>query len=197
MPDKFIAIRSAVTARETRFVECRFAAEADGSPVGVFTGYASLFNTPDSYGDQIRPGSFKRTLKESKARGINPPMLWSHDPSKLIGKWIDIREDERGLAVTGQLVCETALGSEVYSLMKAGALSGMSIGFRTRKAEAGPGGTRILSDLDLAEISLVAMPAADGARITQVRTASGHASSAVTAFIRACSQASQTFQRKD
>lgn len=182
----------AVAAIELRDFEARFVAEADGGPVGVFTGYASLFNTTDSYGDQIKPGAFKRTLKEAKARGITPPMLWNHNTDAVIGKWTDIQEDAKGLAVTGQLVCETVRGSEAYSLMKAGALSGMSIGFRTRSAAVGQGGTRIVTDIDLVEISLVALPAADGARITQVRTASGHAT-AVSAFVQACQQASQSF----
>ena len=31
---------------------------------GVFSGYASVFNGVDSYGDTILPGAYKNTLKQ-------------------------------------------------------------------------------------------------------------------------------------
>lgn len=136
--------------------ELRF---ADGKD-GVITGYAAVFNgLPDTYGDVIAPGAFARTLAEHKTADTRPLMLWQHDPSQPIGVWEDVREDGRGLAVKGRLVLETRAGAEAYALLKAGALSGLSIGFRTRKAETRAGGGRLLKAADIIEISLVSRPA--------------------------------------
>lgn len=175
--------------REHRTYDVRFAADEDA---GTFTGLASVFHETDSFGDIVRPGAFTRTLDEHRQRGTRPPMLWSHDPSQVVGVWTDLRETERGLEVQGRLVTETARGKEAHALLKAGALSGLSIGFRTRQAER-VGGKRHVSDIDLVEISLVAMPAASNARIHQVR--SGHAS-AVADFVAACRHATRSFNTK-
>ena len=133
---------------------------------GTFTGYASVFGEADSFGDTIRPGAFRRAIE---TRSSGPPMLWSHDPSQPIGTWTDMAEDTRGLKVTGRLITETARGAEAYALIKAGAVNGLSIGFRARKSERGANGRRVLTDVDLIEISLVTLPAASNARVTSVR----------------------------
>ncbi|MCH8683887.1 phage major capsid protein [Pedomonas mirosovicensis] len=142
------------------------------SEAGVLTGYASLFNDePDSYGDVIAKGAFARSLAQHKAAGTVPLMLWHHDLAEPIGIWLDVREDSAGLVVTGRLILETRRGQEAYALLKAGALNGLSIGYRTRASDPRPGGGRILKDVDLYEISLVTIPAATRARITSVKNA--------------------------
>lgn len=180
---QLIAIRETLRS-ETLDYATRFVSDDEA---GTFSGYAAVFNERNSYNEIVRPGTFARTLAEHQARGTRPPMLWSHRTDEVIGVWTDIREDERGLAVTGKLVTETARAREVLALMKAGALTGLSIGFRPRQQERGPNGVRILSDADLIEISPVALPSAGSARIKQVRTDSAHAS-AVAAFINSCRQ---------
>ncbi|RAH99854.1 HK97 family phage prohead protease [Acuticoccus sediminis] len=153
--------------RETLTVradEVRFASDDEG----VFTGYASIFGEPDSYGDTIRPGAFRKALSTRAATG-GPPMFWNHDPSQPIGVWTELVEDSRGLKVTGRLITETRAGAEALALLKAGAVNGLSIGFRARKSERGAKGGRVLTDIDLVEISLVSLPAASNARVTSVR----------------------------
>lgn len=139
---------------------------------GVIEGYASYFGgEPDSVGDVVASGAFARSLTEHKAAGTAPLMLWQHDPTEPIGVWTDIREDQNGLAVKGQLVLEAEKGREAHALLKAGALNGLSIGFRARDAECRNGGGRLLQDLQLIEISLVSIPAAPRARVTSVKSA--------------------------
>lgn len=153
---------------QARAVEVKFAADGEG----VFWGYAALFNgAPDAYGDVVAPGAFARTLAEHKAAGTAPLMLWQHDLRSPLGVWIDLREDDRGLAVKGQLVLAAAGGREAHALLKAGALDGLSIGFRARGFTRRPGGGRLLTDLDLVEISLVSLPAGARARVTDVKSA--------------------------
>lgn len=149
-------------------LEVKFSADE----TGVLSGYASVFGgEPDSYGDVIAKGAFTRTIAEHKTAGTAPLLLWMHDPAEPIGIWLDIREDAQGLAVTGKLIRQTRRGEEAYALLKARALNGLSIGFRARQFERRAGGGRTLQDLDLVEISLVTIPAAKPARVTDVKTA--------------------------
>ncbi|MBP0438895.1 HK97 family phage prohead protease [Tianweitania sediminis] len=140
--------------------------DADGS----FTGYASLFELPDLGRDVVARGAFVRSLQTRGAAGIR--MLFQHDPAQPIGRWLELREDSRGLLVRGQLALDVARARDVHALMRAGGLDGLSIGFRAlrAKAEAGTGLRRIL-EADLWEISVVTFPMQGAARIHQVKTA--------------------------
>ncbi len=173
--------------REALDFDVRFAAD----DAGTFTGHAAIFEERNSFNEIVKRGAFLRTLSEHHARNIRPPMLWSHRSDEVIGVWTDIREDATGLAVTGKLITETKRGQEVHALIKAGAVSGLSIGFRARGAVRGANGLRILTDIELAEISLVALPSAGNARIKQVRAAVDF-----SAFTRAVNSAIATL-RKD
>lgn len=142
------------------------------SEAGLLSGYASIFDgEPDSYGDVIARGAFAASLRQYKAAGAAPLLLWQHDPSEPIGVWLELREDQTGLFVSGRLVLDTRRGQEAYALLKAGALNGLSIGYRAKSHERRPGGGRLLKEIDLIEISLVSIPAASAARITSVKSA--------------------------
>lgn len=155
-------------APETHAVEVKFAL---GDEAGVFEGYASLFGgEPDGYGDIIAPGAFTDTLGQHKMEGTKPLLLWMHDMTSPIGSWLDVREDERGLKVKGQLVLDSVKGREAYALLKAGALNGLSIGYRATGFERLPGGGRRLTQVDLAEISLVTRPASKRTRVSGVKS---------------------------
>ena len=136
---------------------------------GSFTGYASLFGAPDLGRDIVERGAFAKSLRSRGPSGVR--MLFQHDPAQPIGVWTELREDERGLFVRGRLQTEVARGREILALMKAGALDGLSIGFRAEKArkEAASGFRRIL-EADLWEISVVTFPMLPGARIRQVKS---------------------------
>lgn len=179
-----------MSKRETRdlaAVEVRFTAD----DVGTFTGYAAVFGEPNSYGEIIKPGAFRKTLAERKRTG-GPAMFWSHNPDQPIGVWQELAEDARGLKVTGKLVTETVRGAEALALLKAGAVNGLSIGFRARAAERSPNGARVLTDIELVEISLVSLPSASKARVTSVRGAAGSAGAA--AFIEAARRAARSIR---
>jgi HK97 family phage prohead protease len=106
-------------------------------------------------------------------RGINRiPMLFQHDPAEPVGVWLDLREDARGLYARGRLIPEVARARELLSLLRAGAIDGLSIGFRTVKGRIDPK-TRVRSLLaaDLWEISIVTFPLLAGARVRAVKQA--------------------------
>jgi HK97 family phage prohead protease len=139
---------------------------------GTFEGYGSVFGVVDSYNEVVAPGAFAGSLDEHKAKGRMPALLWQHRMSEPIGVYTQMAEDKTGLYVQGRLVLESARGAEAYALLKAGALSGLSIGYMERKVEEDKTtGIRTLTDLDLWEVSLVTFPANDEARVSDVKTA--------------------------
>lgn len=170
--------------REFLDFETRLAADE----AGTFTGYAARFGERNSYDEIVKKGAFKRTLSDHKSRRVSPPMLWSHNPDSPVGVWTSIREDDEGLAVEGRLITGTERGREALELLKAGAVSGLSIGFRTVRQERTRDGGRILTEIDLVEISIVAVPAANGARIKSVRSASPQKLKALAIAARAAAQ---------
>lgn len=152
-------------AGERKFVDLVLdEVEADGS----FSGYASLFGRVDLGKDLVERGAFANSLRARGAAGIR--MLFQHDPSEPIGVWTEIREDARGLFVRGRLTQEVGRAREVLSLLRGGALDGLSIGFRAVKARRDPTtGVRRILEADLWEISVVTFPMLPGARVETVK----------------------------
>ncbi|ODA67665.1 Caudovirus prohead protease [Methyloligella halotolerans] len=139
------------------------------SEKGTFTGYGSIFNNVDSYGEKVLPGAFTESLARHKSEGTMPLMLWQHNASEPIGVWMNVSEDENGLKAEGRFVMETVRGNEIYALLKAGAVRGLSIGYRELEAEP-DGSVLLLKKLDLLEISVVSFPANRRARIDSVKS---------------------------
>ena len=128
-------------------------------------GYASYFNHIDQGRDVVMPGAFAASLARLKAAGRSVKMLWQHDPTQPIGVWDEVREDEIGLFVKGHLIADVPKSLEAARLLSAGALDGLSIGYRTIKAQKRADGSRALSELDLWEVSLVTFPMLPEARV--------------------------------
>ena len=137
---------------------------------GTVEGYASLFGAIDQARDKVMAGAFAQTLKQRPVRRV--PMLFQHDPAEPVGVWLELREDERGLYARGRLIPEVARGRELLSLIRNGAVDGLSIGFRTVTGRIDPK-TRVRSLLavDLWEISIVTFPLLNGARVQAVKEA--------------------------
>lgn len=135
----------------------------------TFEGYASAFNGVDSYGDTILPGAYKDTIA-NRERPIR--MRFNHY-GPVIGKFDEIREDEKGLFVRGSLTPGHSVAEDAYASLKHGAIDGLSIGFRVPEggAEKNDTGGHTLSRIELVEISVVEEPADLGARISNVKEA--------------------------
>ncbi len=91
-------------------------------------------------------------------------MLWQHDGREVIGRWERIVEDDRGLFVEGVIGDWSGQARMAQAVCKAGAVDGLSIGFRTAKARK-QGRLRVLSGVALWEVSVVTFPACPGARL--------------------------------
>lgn len=156
---------------ETEFTNPLELKLAGSSTAGEFSGLASAFSL-DSHGDVVRPGAYTQTIKEHKAAGLTPPLLWSHDLAKPIGRIVTMAEDDFGLNVTGKFNLGTTAGKDAHAAVKAGDLNGLSIGYRIPPggATTAKNGVRTLQRVDLQEISLVTLPSNKDARIRQVKT---------------------------
>ncbi|MDS9466023.1 HK97 family phage prohead protease [Paracoccus sp. MBLB3053] len=137
---------------------------SDGATI---EGYASLFGLPDQGGDIVTKGAFAESLRRVAERGDRVRMLWQHDPARPIGVWDEIREDAKGLWVKGRLLPEIAQAREAAALIAAGAMDGLSIGYRTISAERDAKGRRLLSEVELWEVSLVTFPMLAEAKVGQ------------------------------
>lgn len=152
---------------------------------GTFAGYASLFGERDLNRDVVMPGAFAKSIARRKAGGVR--MLFQHDPAAPIGVWLELREDSRGLYVRGRLMSEVAKGREALALMRAGAIDGLSIGFRTVRARKdASSGVRRLFEVDLWEVSVVTFPMLPAARVSAVKGAG------LAGLIRRAAQALRT-----
>ncbi|MGI3168249.1 HK97 family phage prohead protease [Pseudooceanicola sp. C21-150M6] len=146
-------------------IECKFLPMTTGVSVTDdfrITGYASRFGASDQGGDTVAKGAYAASL----ATGRKVMMLWQHDPSQPIGIWEEIREDDAGLWVKGHLLEGVEKAREAAALIRAGAIDGLSIGYRTVRAEKAAGGGRLLTELELWEVSLVTFPMLPSARVS-------------------------------
>ena len=142
------------------------------SDSGEFEGYGSIFGVKDSYTDIVMPGAFKLSLAALQAKGRQPALLWQHDTREPIGIYTEVREDDVGLVVKGRLLIDDdPLAKRAHAHMKAGSLSGLSIGYMVKDQEySKEKGALLLKEIDLWEISLVTFPANDEARISEVKS---------------------------
>lgn len=182
-----LAAGSPEASRQRQHKRRSFRFKADPASIsddGTFSGYGSVFNVVDSYGDVVLPGAFKSSVERYVADGSMPALLWQHLSEEPIGVWTEMREDEHGLWCKGRLLPEVARGREALALLRAGAINGLSIGYEVAGEEPvdldvieekygvrpPENATRVLSEIDLWEVSLVTFPACPPATVDEVRS---------------------------
>lgn len=139
---------------------------------GLFCGYASVFGVLDEHGDRVAPGAFTESLKGWQQKSQMPKLLWQHKANEPIGMWNYMKEDDQGLYVEGRLLLDIQRAKEAYALLKASVLDGLSIGYRVVESYRCPEThQRVLTKLELLEVSLVTFAANPHARIRQVKSA--------------------------
>lgn len=154
---------------QTAPLQLKFAAS---QAVGSFTGYASTFGgEPDAHGDVIAPGAFIESLAKHATAGTRPALLWQHDQTNPVGVWESFAEDDQGLLSAGRLTLDVPQAKAAHALAKDGALA-LSIGYTIPPGGAVlVSGARLLKQIDLVEVSLVAVAANPNARIVSVKSA--------------------------
>ena len=127
----------------------------------LIEGYASLWGQADLNGDVTARGAFADSLARTGAGGVR--MLQQHESRAPVGVWEEMVEDDRGLFVRGRIMDWSPEARFAQALARAGAMDGLSIGFRAVKARR-DGRLRVLSGVSLWEVSLVTFPMLPGAR---------------------------------
>ncbi|MEJ7746065.1 MAG: HK97 family phage prohead protease [Luteimonas sp.] len=139
---------------------------------GFFSGYGSVFEVLDSYREVVKSGAFLKSINDWSAKGRLPPVLWNHSSDKPIGVFTLMREDENGLYVEGRLLIgDVQQSRETHALLKAGVISGLSIGYSVVRDETdAKSGVRRLLELKLYEVSIVTFPANEAATVNAVKS---------------------------
>ena len=163
---------------KTKTLLAEIKAAPNGSDLGQFTGYASVFNNVDSYGDKVIPGAFTESLKSYGEGGANIPCYWSHDmsdPMKCIGWTTAATEDEHGLKVDVQLDLDNPNGAQAYKLIKNGVVNQMSFAYEVEEGAfvdtetTDAGGYYELRKLKIFEVSLVQVGANQATELLDVK----------------------------
>lgn len=130
------------------------------------SGLAVPFNTPvtilPGFSEQIAPGAIT-----PNPRGVK--LFWQH--REPIGAVTKCRETPKGLVIDAK-ISNTTAGRDAYELVKDGAISQFSIGFRERDykdEKTDTGVLRTQTGIDLMEVSLVPFPAYETTEITEIR----------------------------
>lgn len=133
---------------------------------GAFEGYAAYFNVYDHHGDRLERGAFRATLRAWQNIGQWPPFFYQHQPPP-IGALRMVREDVRGLWVSGQFCLKSQAGQRAYRQAQSGTRD-LSIGFEVVTARPEIRGRRRLFQVHLWEISLVGKAANPWAHMTSL-----------------------------
>ena len=139
---------------------------------GIFEGYLSTYDDVDSYGTYFMPGAWDKSIERFNS-GEVIPVLWSHDRSKPIGKFTELKSDDKGLWGRGKLTMEDPQAKIAYAHMKDGSVMGLSVGFELdydnviyNKMLDALG----IAEADLFECSVVVFPANTNAKITNFKS---------------------------
>jgi HK97 family phage prohead protease len=157
---------------------------------GTFEGRLAVYNNVDQGGDVIEPGAFTKTLKEG---GAVVPLLWQHDSAAPIGT-LRLTDSPNALLCKGTLVLSVPKAREAYDLMRAGAVRGLSIGYRAVK-DIMDGSVRRLKELALLEGSVVTLAMNPEAQITSVKQHAEPDMEAINAFRNAARDISDFHRR--
>ena len=140
---------------------------------GLFTALVSV-NTPDRERDTVERGAFAATIERWKQSGKQMPLAIDHStaPEDVVGTIdpAEMEETDAGLVVGGKVDLESPRGPAAWKAIKSGAF-GFSIGFLIQDSRSrGEGKGRVLTALDLFEISLTATPMVFESRVLTTKS---------------------------
>jgi HK97 family phage prohead protease len=131
---------------------------------GSFEGLLSPYGNVDDGGDVVEPGAYTKTIND---HGAKVPLLWQHRSSEPIGSLM-LSDSPEGLRCAGQLLMSLPEAQKAYQCIKAGIVSGLSIGFQAVK-DSVEKGVRHLKEIRLYEGSIVTFPMNEAAQISSVK----------------------------
>lgn len=142
--------------------------EINPTEEGIFSGYITVWDQIDDYNSKFRKGSFERTIKEDL-----PKVKVFYNHSDLIGKAIEVIEDNKGVLASGKINLETRAGKDTWEFLKDGTINGLSFRFRTTKPDKFEKGIRVIQEIELMEFGPVVFPSGKQSLITDIRATFG------------------------
>ena len=138
----------------------------------TFTAYGSTFNNLDRHNDVMMKGAFDEAIAKAQSTGKYPKLLYQHRSSQIAGIMTDLKEDEKGLVVSGRFI-DTDVSKNAYTELKEGAIDSMSIGgniaeYEIKESEK-DGSVWYIKKFNLWEVSFVTFPANEEAMIQEVK----------------------------
>lgn len=141
------------------------------SEAGEFVGTASPYGNKDLGDDIVEKGAFTKTIAE---RGSKVRLLDSHKVRVGIA---EVSETPTALIAKGKINLDKQAGKDLYSDLKfyqgQGLPMGLSIGYKTVKADMDSQGIRHLKEVMLFEVSVTEIPMNEEALVTAVKDARG------------------------
>ena len=120
-------------------------------------GYAAVFGNEDSYNDIIVAGAFTKTIAGKEGKRIK--LCLQHDMEDIVGKIVELREDEKGLWFKAK-ISNTTMGKDLSILIEDDAINEISIGYQSIVWEVDEvRNVRLLKEVKLYEISFVSRAA--------------------------------------
>lgn len=136
------------------------------SEEGTFEAILSAYDVIDRVNDRTVKGCFTKTIADM---GTRRPLLFSHKQDEPVGS-VELIDTELSLNVKGRLNLAVERAREVHSLMLAGDLDAMSIGYAVKDCNYDRDGVRNLTEVELLEASIVAVPANPMCLVTAVKS---------------------------
>jgi hypothetical protein len=135
---------------------------------GVCVPYDEItYLVPDPSGERVIRGAFTKSLRQRADRVL---LFRAHDHARAVARSRSFQDEDAGLV--GVFHARASLiGDEALEEARDGYLPGMSVGFRAVQERRGQDGVREVVEASLLEVSLVTIPAYDGARVLSVRDA--------------------------
>jgi hypothetical protein len=152
----------------TLAMELRRVDQSERVVVGVVAPYDEVsYLTPDPAGEVIDRGAFKRSLHHRHDR---IPLLRNHDTDRTLGWSTKFTETDTGLEAMFK-INDGDHGDALLDDMERRYLTGMSVGYKPIRVRRGEGGVQHVIEARLVEVSMVGIPAYEGAAMIAVRNA--------------------------
>lgn len=136
--------------------------------VGVAAPYGEVSELAgDPAGERIMAGTFRRSIEH---RADRIPLLANHGRDRVLGYSVGFDDGADGL-VGRFRINEGADGDRALEDVQHGYYAGMSVGYVELKVGRGADGVREVREGKLVEVSLVGIPAYEGAAVLAVRNA--------------------------
>ena len=146
------------------------AAGPDGAPRRTISGIAVPYGVDATVSD----GTTVRVLEGAlPVDGKAPRLFMNHDSSDAIGILVSRESTSEGMLFTAK-ISDTVKGNEAITLMKDGVLDSVSIGITPLDFAYDEAGVMEIKKASWTELSIVAVPAFEGAQITEIAASIHH-----------------------